>query len=171
MVGITSLTCSRCRTHRQRTQGYIRELEKEVLRLRDSETALKAENVSLKDTINRGGLPMPEPDSITWRNGASPSSDAGLLFTASSPEFGDISSAGSVTIDLTELSVIEPETWCSVTAAMEEPRVFELPTIAPAQLSDYNQHGSQKTLREGSVGNYGTVPALSPQAAIDFVLE
>ena len=100
-----------------------------------------------------------------------PPSDTGLLFAPSSPDFADLSSADSVTIDLTELNVVEPETWCSVTAAMEEPRVFELPTIAPAQLSNYGENGLQKTLREGSVGNYGAAPALSPQAAIDFVLE
>ena len=79
-------------------------------------------------------------------------------------------SAPSVTIDLTELSVIEPEKWCSVTAALEETRPFELPTITPAQLTQYGD-GFHDSLRPGSVGNYGDFPALSPQAAIDFVLE
>lgn len=166
------LISPRHRTHRQRTQGYIRELEKEVLRLRDSETALKAENKQLKAALNQNGLSLPNGASPpTWRSSFSPPPDNTLLFAASSPDFGALSSATSVTIDLTELNVIEPEKWCSVTAAMEETRPFEIPTISPAQLSEYETNGVMSTLRQGSVGNYGAFPALSPQAAIDFVLE
>jgi hypothetical protein len=69
------------------------------------------------------------------------------------------------------MSAIEPERWCSVTAAMEEIRPYEPRTISPWQLSGEINDPIPATLREGSVGNYGTSPALSPQAAIDFVLE
>jgi hypothetical protein len=66
---------------------------------------------------------------------------------------------------------MEAEPWCSVTAAMEETRPFEVPSITIGQFIGYNQHTVPSTLRAGSVGNYGDSPALNPQAAIDFVLE
>jgi hypothetical protein len=140
--------------------------------LRDNEAALKAGNSSLKDALARNGLPVPdEGDPPNRIAGVSAPSDLNLLFTPSSLAPGEMSSAGSVTIDLTELSVIEPEKWCSVTAAMDVPIPFEVPTIVPAQPSSHGHISPSHTLREGSVGNYGLAPALSPQAAIDFVLE
>jgi hypothetical protein len=42
---------SKLRTHRQRTQGYIRELEKEVLRLRDKEEAYLKKNETLDEKV------------------------------------------------------------------------------------------------------------------------
>jgi hypothetical protein len=39
------------RNHRQRTQGYIKELEKEVLRLRARESELADENQTLHDQL------------------------------------------------------------------------------------------------------------------------
>lgn len=142
------------------------------MRLRDSETALKTENASLKAALDQNGLSVPNgPSRSSWRASVSPPSDAALLFAPSSPSVGNVSSATSVTIDLTELSVIEPEKWCSVTAAMEETRPFEIPTVSLPQLSGFDDQALSSTLRAGSVGNYGDSPALSPQAAIDFVLE
>lgn len=159
--------CLACRTHRQRTQGYIRELEKEVLRLRDNESVLKAGNSSLKDALVRGGLPLPNHgDSPDLSAGVSIASDLDLRYTATSLELGN-----SVTVDLTELNAIEAEEWCSVTAAMEDRIPFEAPTALPSLALICGDVNPPRTLREGSVGNYGSAPALSPQAAIDFVLE
>jgi hypothetical protein len=170
-------SCSTClieivnRTHRQRTQGYIRELEKEVLRLRDSERALKYENANLKRCLSGSGILAPEVPSPTSSRGNVSSAEPVLFLPEPSSLTVETSSAASVIIDLTDLSAIEPEKWCSVTAAMEEVRPYELPTVSPAQLSGDPSGAMPATLREGSVGNYGASPALSPQAAIDFVLE
>lgn len=40
------------RTHRQRTQGYIKELEKEVMRLRESENQLQKQNEKYKQNAH-----------------------------------------------------------------------------------------------------------------------
>ncbi|KIW08306.1 uncharacterized protein PV09_01224 [Verruconis gallopava] len=160
------------RTHRQRTQGYIRELEKEVLRLRDSETALKSENARLKGILSQNGILVSENASPAGQDGsASPEDPICLLSEPSPPAVGDASSIGSVRIDLTALNTFENEKWCSVTSAMQDTRPFELPTISQAQLFDYGCLDGPIALREGSDGNYGPIPAMNAQAAIDFVLE
>lgn len=55
------------RTHRQRTQNYIKTLESEVVRLREAETSLMQERdklqsqiVNLKNTIILSNIPLPE---------------------------------------------------------------------------------------------------------------
>jgi hypothetical protein len=133
---------------------------------------LKSENASLKNTLSQNGFSVPEARSPVNPRGSTSPAECMLLLTDPSPLTGETSSAASVTIDLTELTTIEPERWCAVTAAMEDVRPFEQPTISPAQLlSDDNSSTVPVTLREGSTGGYGASPAWSPQAAIDFVLE
>lgn len=55
------------RTHRQRTQGYIKELEKEVLRLREKEAEAQRQNEelahkarSLEQSLIANNIPVPE---------------------------------------------------------------------------------------------------------------
>jgi hypothetical protein len=65
------LALTLCRTHRQRTQGYIRELEREVLRLRELEINLKNQNkilsakvTILEQTLTINNITVPDLTSV-----------------------------------------------------------------------------------------------------------
>jgi hypothetical protein len=182
-------------THRNRTQGYIRELEKEVLRLRDRESHLVHENEMLNSRIVALSQPsfanerplinenvsLPEPQFLLPSN-ASPIDYTGGFGTSLESFHGDLSASHSatgsgvgtspsITVDLTELSIIEPEKWCSETAALEVPRRYELPFVSPAQLVAEQNNPATAHWGSSRRQQYVSAPPLSQQAGIDFVLE
>ncbi|KAE9979141.1 hypothetical protein EG328_001082 [Venturia inaequalis] len=167
------------RTHRQRTQGYIRELEKEVLLLRETQDQLAAENQTLKakvdvcvHTLHSNGIPVPDvsgPASPAYLR--QKSSNLGLhqdfLSNSTYALSGDISSgADSVSIDLRDLESLEPEFLCSTTAGLTDPRQFELPKHHQAYSKiSYREENQDENQHRGSPTHLGA------QAGIDFILE
>ncbi|KAF2425229.1 hypothetical protein EJ08DRAFT_700458 [Tothia fuscella] len=167
------------RTHRQRTQGYIRELEKEVLRLRENEMALELSNKTLQERIN-----MLEPLAIA--NGTfsrdhnikeflhqhklnqqpylnTPSSSGG-----GQSLHGDAHSiiAGNdpfVNVDLTALGTTRATYGCSTKAAMESPVPFQPPNRDAPELATWDPSGAASERLVPSV--------ITPQRAVDFVLD
>lgn len=121
----------------------------------------------MKSKLTENGFSISEATTPAYH----PASDTNPFGTPSPHSGDDSSSSNSVTIDLTEMLNIEAQGWCSVTAALENPKLFEPPTISPSQLMDEPFYDTDRTLRNKSPGNYGRSPAFSPQAAIDFVLE
>jgi hypothetical protein len=159
---------SRVSTHRQRTQGYIRELEKEVIRLREREGILTKENEALRMKaesyhqvlISNGLAPPDDTDFTAQQQYLTPSSNVETQSIAAS-------SAPSIVVDLTDLATIEAEKGCSTRAAMESGRPYEQPPVNPALLAISINNSRNETGQEQN-----TSPSiLSPQAGIDFVLE
>jgi hypothetical protein len=117
-----------CSAHRQRTQDYIKALEDEILRLRDRESRLVRENEDyacnidlLRKSLVSNTIPILEApknlDTETCTEAAE---------SAESTEIPD----SVVTVDITDLQIIEGEQWCSTKAAEAEPRRYESPRDA-----------------------------------------
>jgi hypothetical protein len=165
-------------THRQRTQGYIRELEKEVLRLRETEGQLSVENQNLKakvdvcvHTLHSNGIPVPEVSvsaspSYFRTTSSNLGSQQDLLSNSGYALSGGMSSAAdSVSIDLRDLETLEPEYPCSRTAGLADPRQFELPEDQNAFMNFPYRERSHSDNQQGSATHLGA------QAGIDFILE
>ncbi|TID24907.1 hypothetical protein E6O75_ATG04112 [Venturia nashicola] len=136
-------------THRQRTQGYIRELEKEVLLLRETQGLLAVENQILK---------------------ARHSSNLGLQDLLSSSTYalsGGISSgANSISIDSGDLDSLEPENPCSTTTGLTDPRQFEFTDHHQPYPNFLYREGTQDESQQGGASTH-----IGAQAGIDFILE
>lgn len=165
-------------THRQRTQGYIRELEKEVLLLRESQGQLAVENQTLKVKVDvcvyalqSNGIPVPDvsgPASPAFlrQNSSNLGLQQDLLSNSAYVLSGGISSgANSVSIDLRDLELLEPEYPCSTTAALTDPRQSELPEHQQSYPNFSYREGNQDDNQKGSSTHLGA------QAGIDFILE
>lgn len=136
------------RTHRRRTQNYIQELEKEVLRLRAREAEMQKElqsNPSLcPSRSHSNGLPSPS------------------LSTVSAPQLSP--KDHSITVDLTGYAQVEPEFSCTINAALEPTPRYSPPTIdVTARLSDIG-------IKDAGTCT-GAVCGMDAQAAINFILE
>jgi hypothetical protein len=148
-----------CRAHRQRTQGYIKALENEILRLRSQAYTLGQENADLKNQVTaltQGFM----SNSMPLVHGLA---NLGTKNTYESSSFnrggGHEESEPNVMIDLTQLDNIEAERWCSTQAAEEEPSPYEpLTAVPPAFNVQLEQPGVHHA-------------PLDTQAGVDFVLE
>ena len=156
------------RNHRQRTQGYIRELEKEVLRLRARENDLADENQTLHDQVKllkqmlaSNGIQLPYGIS-------SPEIMADLPLSNDTSD--ETMAEPTVTVDLTDLSRIEAEKWCGITAAAEIPPQYVEPSKT-VQSFRTTVTASQKVTTTASPGSRIISMTLSAQSAVDFVLE
>lgn len=137
-----------CRTHRRRTQNYIQELEKEVLRLRAREAEMQSElesrSSSFSSRSQSAGLPSPS---------SSISSDHSLR------PIKDI----SITIEPKGYAQFEPEYSCTIGTALEP-----TPAYSPL-LSDFTARISDMSIKDAGTCT-GAVCGLNAQAAINFVL-
>lgn len=155
------------RTHRQRTQGYIRELEKEVLRLREREQELLGEKQTLNDQAELLKQVLLS-NNLSLPSGISP---VGAVPTAHEYDKDSIFTAQAlVTVDLTELSRIEAEKWCGITATEEMPPPYVEPSSDTLQL-----FRTVSPPTDGSASSdleHRRLPTtLNAQSAVDFVLE
>ncbi|KAK5952050.1 hypothetical protein OHC33_006937 [Knufia fluminis] len=136
------------RTHRRRTQNYIQELEKEVLRLRAREAEMQSElesrSSSFSSRSQSAGLPSPS---------SSISSDHSLR------PIKDI----SITIEPKGYAQFEPEYSCTIGTALEP-----TPAYSPL-LSDFTARISDMSIKDAGTCT-GAVCGLNAQAAINFVL-
>ena len=154
------------RNHRQRTQGYIRELEKEVLRLRARESELVDENQALHDEtkllkqmLASNSIQLPYEFSV-YETGSDP-----MLSNETSRE---TTTEPTVTIDLTDLSRIEASKWCGVTAAAEIPPRYVEPSKT---VKSFRNAVTTPGARIVSQSSRIISTTLSAQLAVDFVLE
>lgn len=160
------LSCHR--NHRQRTQGYIRELEKEVLRLRERENELVDESQALHDQVK-----------LLKQMLASNSIQLPYEFWSFETE-GDMQSSGTsrettaeptVTIDLTDLSRVEASKWCGITAAVEIPPPYVEPPSKAIKSFRTTVTAPGGVAKITSPSSRIISTALSAQSAVDFVLE
>lgn len=163
------------RTHRRRTQRYIRELENEVLRLRSREKVALDRVRDLEKQLGvTGGDAQSNTTSDTPLEYTTPGSDQPAYSFSSTPNptptVSDHGTAGtpSVSIDLTLLSQSQPEYACCDTAADKpDPNLAYLNDI-PNQIDRQQPNGKVSFPSNG----YGTeLVALDAQAAVDFVLK
>lgn len=158
----------RCRrTHRQRTQGYIRELEKEVLRLRELEKELVGEKETLNEQIELLKHVLLS-NNLSLPSGFDPVGNAPT--THDNGKDSIFASQAPVTVDLTELSRIEAEKWCGITAAEEVPPPYVEPTSDALQLFRTLSPPSGAPATSSSETRI-IAPTLNAQSAVDFVLE
>jgi hypothetical protein len=161
------LSCHR--NHRQRTQGYIRELEKEVLRLRARECELVDENQtlhgqvkSLKQMLASNSTQLPYEFSSPETRSDLPPSNGTIREATAEP---------TVTVDLTDLSRIEAKKWCEVTAETEIPPPYIEPPSKPAKSFRTTVTAPGEVAKIASPTSRIISTTLSAQSAIDFVLE
>ncbi|KAF2666130.1 hypothetical protein BT63DRAFT_463274 [Microthyrium microscopicum] len=173
------------RTHRQRTQGYIRELEKEVLRLREREAEVEQKNAeilkkarALEQTLITNNVPV--PDELTSASTAtSPPFGFGNDFAlhspflsteASNPSEGATpapptsdSEAGPsdpyVHVDFTSHQGQGLQHITNHRSYLDDPVTFEPPAIPTARPERAESSRS------------AAFPSLASQQALDFVLE
>lgn len=139
------------RTHRRRTQNYIQELEKEVLRLRAREAEMLAElesrSSSSRSQSQSYGLPSPSPSSEGGRSEAVKPNDT-----------------PTVMVDFTDFGHLEPEYPCTIQAALGP--LFE---FSPSS-QDITTPMNEISINEAGT-NSGVVCSMDAQAAIDFILD
>src|SRR5262249_16737479 len=155
------------RNHRQRTQGYIRELEKEVLRFRSRESELADENQTLHDQVELLKQ-MLVSNSIQLPYGFSPADTRGDL----PPTNGmtrEATAEPTVTVDLTDLSKIAAKKWCGMTAEAEIPPPFVEPPLKTAKSFRTTVTASEGVGKIASPTSPIISTTLSAQSAVDFV--
>ncbi|KAF2092550.1 hypothetical protein NA57DRAFT_62417 [Rhizodiscina lignyota] len=173
------------RAHRQRTQGYIKALENEILRLRARENALLRDTALIRDhvsvleqTLLTNGIGIPRVQGLS--NLETPfdvssgvasgtpfdmSSVAGSIPSSVPSSTGIDDQFSNVTIDLRDMQNIEAERWCSTNAAEHEPRSFEVPSFDPVMWENFVQ-------QEGGTSAAGAhFGPLDAQTGINFILE
>ena len=158
------------RTHRQRTQRYIRELENEVIKLRNLHKSAEEQNRVVQTQVqiliaslasNHVSIPILPQVAIDP--------------TTPDLDFSDLSESAAspiISVDISGLSTTTPESTCLIQASERSPVQLDLETIeqdhagcaAPLSLGSYINKSSPQ------VSN-GIVPArLDTQTGVDFVL-
>ena len=161
-------------THRQRTQRYIRELENEVLNLRNLSKSMDEKNRTfhsqvqiLMATLVANHIPLPVLPHVA-PDPATPELD----FSATS-DSSDSAASPMVSIDVSGLSTTAPEKACSIIASERVPVELDLETMKHDHhpgcpgLPSIDPHDAHSFPQ---VTN-GIVPArLDSQTGVDFVL-
>jgi hypothetical protein len=136
------------RTHRQRTQRYIRALENEVLRLRSLEKATREKNVVLQRQLD-----------AFLKSGASSVTDALEPATPAQSE-------PMVHVDLTKVLDITPEKACSDLAAERIPVEVDYSSLTP--ITPQSDVRRQEDIADRDLSP--STISLSAQTGLDFVL-
>jgi len=157
------------RNHRQRTQGYIRELEKEVLRLRARESELVDDNHTLQNQV-KSLKQMLASNSVQLPYGFSPPETRNDL-PSSNGTSREVTAEPTVTVDLTDLSRIEAKKWCGAESEIPPPYVEPPLKTAKSFRTTPTVTASGGVTQIASPTSRIISTTLSAQSAIDFVLE
>ena len=141
------------RAHRRRTQNYILELEKEVLRFRTREAELLAEleYYRSRGDLQNGSQSQTTEDQDMSRNGS--------LLSKPKPS--------TVTVDFSSYELTEPQYPCSVTGAFQS-----MPNFSPSPYTEIPIESTEGTnISDMPLADSTSTYTMNSQNAIDFILE